>query len=236
MTTGIYALYWEIQDLIYIGQAQDIHIRYIQHISDMKNNTHSNYKIQETYHKYGKPTLFILEIAELSDLNMLEILWQKEFNSLESLDLIEAGQVGRGVYSNSSKYLKIDILKIFKFLYSSSYSYKEISEKLNIPKSLVQDIKRGASHLWLKERYPSLYKRMHKNSTTRYSANKPISSRLHGIKEVKCPEGIVYQISSITEFCKANISKVDATEHNFISGLGRVLTKERKSYKGWTLV
>ena len=44
MTTGIYALYWEEQDLIYIGKAQKIEKRFKDHLSKLISG-------KEKYHK-----------------------------------------------------------------------------------------------------------------------------------------------------------------------------------------
>lgn len=60
MTIGIYSLYWEEQDLIYIGQSQNIERRFTEHLYKLKNNTHTNYKVQKAYITYGLPSTNIL--------------------------------------------------------------------------------------------------------------------------------------------------------------------------------
>lgn len=99
MAIGIYALYWEEQDLIYIGQSQNIERRFSEHIYKLTNTKHTNYKVQNAYNLYGLPVLNILEQCEISELNTLEISYTKEFNGLDKhrgLCLIEAGNVGWG--------------------------------------------------------------------------------------------------------------------------------------------
>lgn len=55
MTIGIYALYWEEQDLVYVGQSQDIARRFTEHKRKLKNTSHTNYKVQAAYNLYGIP-------------------------------------------------------------------------------------------------------------------------------------------------------------------------------------
>ena len=233
MTIGIYSLYWEEQDLIYIGQSQNIEGRFKEHTNDLSKNKHSNYKVQDAYHKYGLPELIILEKCELSQLNDLEIVWQKEFNSLDSLDLIEAGQVGYGTNSNASKYSKLQILLIFRSLYLTAIPYQEIADKYTAKKSLVADIGRGKTHLWLKEKYPKQYMKIGTNRLIRKALNKPTIGRILGSKQIQSPDGIIFTIDNLTEFCNNHPEFIESSIHNFYVGIGRVLDKSRKTYKGW---
>jgi hypothetical protein len=223
MTVGIYSLYWEDQDLIYIGQSQDINKRFREHLNLLSKNKHTNYKVQNAYNNFGIPNLNILEECYINQLNDLEIIWQKEFDSLNSLDLIEAGQVGYGINSNSAKYTKIQILLVFRALYSTVDTYYTISNKYNVNKSLIGDINSGNSHLWLKTKYPKLYNRL----TNRLSNSLSISNCYKKLPIVKSPLGILYIVKNIREF---------ALEHNLQnSHLGEVIRGNRKSHKGYTL-
>ena len=47
--SGIYALYWWEQDLIYIGLSQDLFSRKSQHYRSLKSSTHYNPKLQNAY-------------------------------------------------------------------------------------------------------------------------------------------------------------------------------------------
>lgn len=49
MNSGIYALYWWEQDLVYIGLSQNLSSRKLEHLNKLKNNRHTNYKVQNTY-------------------------------------------------------------------------------------------------------------------------------------------------------------------------------------------
>lgn len=85
MTIGVYALYWEDPDLVYVGKSQNIESAFkARHCRKAELNLHSNYKVQEAYNLYGKPLLIILDVCPVSELDILEIFWTKELNSLHS--------------------------------------------------------------------------------------------------------------------------------------------------------
>ena len=42
MTMGIYALYWQEQDLIYIGQSKEIERRFKDHLRELEACIHCN--------------------------------------------------------------------------------------------------------------------------------------------------------------------------------------------------
>ena len=229
MTVGIYALYWEKQDLIYVGQSQNIEI--VQHILKMRRSKHSNYKVQQAFQKYGVPNLYILEKCLIDRLNELEILWTQELDSLNSthgLNIIEAGCVGFGINSNNSKWTLLQILLIFKLLTRSSYfTYEEIAQITKTNESLVKDISTGKSHVWLKDKYPYLYSKIRAGRKQRNSLS--YFSRINGkdCPIVISPEGIEYKVTNIREF---------ALQHKlYNTHLGEVIRKHRKSHKGWVL-
>jgi len=230
MLAGIYALYWQEQDLVYIGQSQNIKERFKEHLRKMRNNTHTNYKVQNTYDSYGEPNLEIIELTTLDTLNDLEVYWTKEFNSIaKGLNIVEAGQVGYGPYSNYSKYSKLQILKIFRELCSRSsfISFKVLGERHNVSISTIKDIHSGKSHIWLKDRYPILYSRMKSYQKHRYINRQNLRTHKVEIPIILSPEGLEYSISNIREFARDN--NLSNTH------LGSVLRGERKSHKGWTL-
>lgn len=232
MTIGIYALYWEEQDLIYIGQSQNIEARFKEHLYKLKNNKHTNYKVQNTFDLYGEPQLNILETCGLDKLNNLEIFYTKEFDSINNgLNIVEAGNVGFGTNSNASKYSKIQILKVFSLLYKTSLSYHSISGKTKVSTVTISDISKGRSHTWLQEKYPNKYISIEGNNILRFK-NKNIVT---DYPILLSPDGKEYLVkSSLTDFCKEH----NSLNHSCISsgkGIGRVLRKDRMSYLGWTL-
>lgn len=240
MTTGIYSLYWEEQDLIYIGQSQDIESRFKRHIRDLIGNRHTNYKVQNTYNLYHNPKLYIIEKCNISELNNLEVYWTEEFNSINTgLNIVEAGAgVGYGPYNGYSKYSKVTILKVFHYLYNTIISCRGIAEKLNVGIDLPKDISQGKSHLWLKEKYPEKYRLMYLNRDKRYRSNlgRSNNSARKASLEIISPEGIKYSgILNLTEFCR-NTAVLNKHVENSRRGLNRILNGSSIQYKGWTIL
>ena len=156
MKTGIYALYWEEQDLIYIGQSSRLEKRFNEHLVKLNNKTHDNYLVQRAYTRHDVPKYIILENCEIKQLNYLETLWTGEFNSLNTtngLNIVSPGQMN-GIYSSNSSYHYIRLLRVFSLLYSSTKTYKEIAEITKTNINLVGVIFRGTSHSWIVEKYP----------------------------------------------------------------------------------
>ena len=228
MTTGIYALYWEEQDLVYIGQSQGIESRYKEHLYKMKSNRHTNYKVQDSYNKYGEPELTILEKCIIEQLNELEIYYAKEFDSInKGLNIVEAGLVGWGVNSNASKYTKRQILKVFSLLYKTNLSVKTIANRCLVRNNLVQDICRGHNHKWLAEKYPDKY----------ILATRPRTSMRfnRGVKAVVIdPNGLELQVLSSRCVYTHPLLKHKNYESTRPS-INKLLDGRLKSYLGFTL-
>lgn len=225
MTIGIYALYWQEQDLIYVGQSQSIEDRFKEHIRKLKSIKHSNYKVQNTFNSYGEPNLVIVQECLVNDLNELEIYWTKEFNSINNgLNIIEAGKVGWGVNSNASKYTKRQILKVFSLLINRfDLSQEDIALRCKVSTSVCADIQISRNHLWLKENYPDkhlkLSKRTNKCNTLGFKAV---------VKNSNGEEFKVYQITSFVKQHFPNIHYKTAAE-----GLRKVISGTRNSYFGY---
>ena len=223
MTVGIYALYWEEQDLIYIGQSVNIEKRFKEHIRTLKDNTHSNYKVQYTYNTHSVPILIIIENCAFDDLNTQEIYWTKEFDSInKGLNIIEAGQVGHGPNSNNSKYTKLQILQVFRCLYLTKLKYltsKDISCKFMVNISTVEYIKAQQKHLWLKEEYPYQYTKM-------ISLDRRDKYLIPGGSYFKSPDGTVVHVPNIRKFAREN--NLNA------SCLTKVIKGTRSHHKNWT--
>lgn len=230
MTIGIYALYWEDIDKIYVGLSQNIESRFREHKTLMRNNKHTNYLIQQTYAKYGLPEFYILEKCKVSELPIKEVYWTNEFDALNKkvgLCLVQPGIVGFGPNSNSSKYSLIQILRVFSLLYRTNSTLQIISTKLKVPLSLVADISSGATHKWLQDKYPEQYKRM--------QGRKKNKNTLHTKPIVVSPTGEEYIIE---EYLNVFCSKQDTLNHAIKSssvGIGKVILRKRKQYLGWTL-
>lgn len=231
MTIGIYALYWDKEDLVYIGQSQNILNRFIEHKSTMHSQKHTNYKVQDAYNLYGQPKLIILEVCKIVELNDLEIYWTIEFDSINSgLNIVEPGLIGYGYNSSASKYSKLQLLLLFKELTRKNRTSSiRIAEKFNMEPSSVSLISFGKTHLWLKDKYPYLHKMMviYAKVSKDSGSNRQLSTKVDRLPIVVSPDGIEFEISNIKQFAKLNNLQA--------SHLGSVIRKERKTHKGWKL-
>lgn len=235
MTVGIYSLYWEEQDLVYIGQSVEIETRFNTHLWYLRTGSHSNKRVQSAYNKYGKPTLSIIEQCSSEELNRLEILWTEEFDSIKTgLNIVGAGDSASGTTAKNSKYSKANILKIFSLLYKTTKKHSEIVDRLHLPLYLVSDIAAGRTHYWLQEEYPEKFAKLVHNRDARVHCRKPqqqVLGRIH--RPLVSPTGIKYiNIDNIMGFCKDNKfpNIISAT-----SKISAVLKEQRKSYLGWQL-
>lgn len=228
MTIGIYSLYWEEPDLIYIGQSSNIETRLKKHLSMLKCNTHPNYKVQRAYDNFGAPTTGILDKCEILELDSLEATYISEFNSIGSgLNICEV-QSGNGIsYANpNAKYSKYKLLRVFARLASGNYSMQEVSSKEDVSRGLVSRIAAGTHHRWLAEEYPDKYAII---IATMFN-NKLHNSR-GGRSEISAklvsPNGTPIEFTNITKFCKEN------NLHQ--SAISMLLAGKRNSHKGYTL-
>lgn len=226
--SGVYALYWWDQDLVYIGLSQNLTARKAEHYNLMRKNNHTNYKIQNAYHNYGKPEFIVLEYCRISELPKKEIEWCNEFNALgpRGLCLVEPGIVGFGTNSNASKYTKWQVLKIFSYLYKGELTIKNIATKLNINRSLITDIVNGSTHIWLKELYPEKYEKMRSIDRRKlFNSQKPL------LALIKSPSDAIIEVYSVVDFYKKELPNISTYSHIY-----SVISGKIKSYNGYTLI
>lgn len=62
--SGVYKITNKVNDKFYIGSGYSIFSRWFNHTCDLKNGTHTNYKLQRAFDKYGFSN-FIFEVIEL---------------------------------------------------------------------------------------------------------------------------------------------------------------------------
>ena len=228
--TGIYALFWPTTSMVYVGQSQTINKRFREHISTLNRKTHANPKIQYHYDTYGIPELVILEICEIPELYEKEKYWTDEFDSMNyGLNIVEPGPSGWGVNSSQSKYSKIQILKVFSLLTTTSLANIDIAKKVNVNLRLVEAIRNGYSHTWLKEAYPDRYIKLSNKTKVKNTVARKAGSL---IKLLNLQTNGIYEIDSVVDFAK-NICK--DTSSAFSAGIRRVIRKEQYSFKNWVL-
>lgn len=165
MKIGIYLLYFDEIDRVYVGQSTNITKRYTDHKSALRVGNHTNYKLQNAYNLYGFPKIQILEECASSDLDRLEVYWTKEFDSFNNgLNTCYPGKGAAGGTNNhNSKYSKLQILRVFRALYLlNKVTDLSIAKMYNVHRSTVTSIRLGNSHFWLKEKYPQQYSRIKK--------------------------------------------------------------------------
>lgn len=228
---GIYALFWPTSNMVYVGQSQTINKRFREHLSALKRKAHANPKMINQYLKEGNPELVILEVCNINELYDKEVYWTNEFDSLNSgLNIISPGPSGWGIHSSQSKYSKIQLLKVFSLLTTTSLANIDIANKLNVNLRLVESIRGGYTHTWLKEEYPDRYSKLYSKSKV-----KNTSARKNGgaILLTNTSTGQICEVDSAIDFAK-NICKEHGTA--FASGIRRVIRKEQKSFKNWSLI
>lgn len=175
MNSGIYCLYFdnpETYGLFYIGQSIDIKERMYKHLSELKSNEHSNYKLQQFYNLYGSPKLEVLQLVNNIDLlNEIEIEYIKRFNSFHcGLNLTEGGEGNIGPNNPMSLYTKETYIKIATQLAVTDKTHKDIGEILNVSSRVVDSISSCNAHAWLENEIPELYKVLKEKVGNKYSA------------------------------------------------------------------
>lgn len=224
----IYIMYWDI-NCPYIGQSVHYEKRKRSHYNAMTRGDHDNYKIQKYYNTLKiYPTVEILVHCSLQDLNPLEEVLIKEFNSIDSgLNIISGGySVGYGTNNPASIYTKEQLVEVLTLLVDPLNSYKNITEKTGVSKDTISKIVSGSHHLWLSEEYPDLYTKMKSTDPKlRYSHSASALAQGKKYKRIMDPLGNVYEVTNTLEF---------SNKHNLPNGnLCSVLLGKRNTVKGW---
>lgn len=149
---GIYKIVNKINNKIYIGQSKDIEKRWINHRSDA-NNIHShcyNYPLYRAFRKYGLENFDfqVIEECSVEELNKKEQYWITYYDSF-----FNGYNQTFGGDSSSNTINKEKIIGIIKDLETTDLFHKQIAEKWNISREMVQGINSG--RYWRHDRvYP----------------------------------------------------------------------------------
>lgn len=225
---GIYCIYFdEHPNEFYIGCSSNLHTRKLDHISALKRADHPNNKLQNYYNKYGNPHIEVLEYCTIEALMDLEEAYIIEFNAYKNgLNMTngrENGGYGEG--NNAAKYTEPQYIEVLKLLANTELSCAEIANITKVSRGVVKSISGGRSHGYLQERYPIEYKAV---ATKKYTRDNSAASKGIEYPTIKSPEGELFSVQNIHKFCQ---------EHRLQpQNLHKVLTKQRKSHKGWELV
>jgi hypothetical protein len=239
MTCGIYRLIFANTNKCYIGQSIHIEIRFLQHISNIKNGTATS-KLMEAYNLYGLPKLDILVECYQEELDHEEEQSIDIFNSVENgfntNTYVYQAPIKKGVESGNSKYSKNQILESLRLISTPGNSIIEASKLTGIGKDTITNILGRRSHLWVSEEFPDLLKKANTvlistNTNNRIAYCKEKYTIL--AKQIKYPKvidplGNIHRVDNINEFSKVNgtISK---------SSLHRLLSGQTTKTKGWTV-
>jgi hypothetical protein len=226
MTIGIYAIYFEALDKVYIGQSEKIETRVISHKSLFKSG-HPNYKLARAYNKDSNPSYIILQECTISELDRLESEWITEFDAIHSgLNIASGGVTGnRGTNSGKSKFSKEQLELSFDLLCDPAKTINEIVEISGVSKIVLGQICAKSRHIWLHELYPDKSALVISNKHNRFSAAQVNRFKTNVI--LISPEGVEYTCTNRNKF---------AIEHGLNSGhLGAVIRNEEPQHKGWKL-
>lgn len=113
---------------------------------------------------------------------------------------------------------KLTYYNIFIDLVHTNLPMKSIADKFGVSNSIVMDISKGKSHLYLKKEYPVLYSIL--------EGKRGVQSRFAKLwPKVVSPDGVVYTIENSALFAREQ--GIDS------GGLSRVLNGKQLSVKGW---
>lgn len=227
MTIGIYAIYFEKLDKIYIGQSQKIEQRFISHKSLFKHG-HSNYKLASAYEKDPNPIYSILLECSTNELDIKESELITEFDSIHAgLNIASGGITGtRGVTSGKSKYTKKQLELTFDLLCDPTLTVTNIVNLSGVSRVVITQICAQSRHVWLHEDYPDKSKLVLANKTARFIAAQVNRFKTNVV--LISPEGIEYVCTNRNQFAK---------QYNLNSGhLGAVIRGEAVQHKGWKLM
>ena len=226
MAIGIYALYWQDIDKVYIGQSINMENRFTQHIYSLKTNKASN-KMLECYNKYGTPSFQILCTCSILDLDRLENFWIDEFDSINlGLNTVSGGIGGMSFLSPQTKFSQEAIEKSFFLLLDSSNTSRYISKITGVSIGVINSISALSSHAWLEEKYPKEYSIL---KNLKNSRRKSCQKTKYSSTNIMSPYGIIYNMGS--DSIKSFAKRFELNACSF----SKIFTGARKQYKGWIL-
>lgn len=236
MTVGIYCLRFIGTDKVYIGQSNNIKIRFYQHKYKLENGT-GTVKLQEAYHLYGTPMLHILLICTENMLDTYENLIIKHYNSVNngfnSYDESRGRRGHKGLQGDenpTSKYSNELIASAFLHIVDNPKdTLEKVSKIFNISISTLGAVTSLSQHKWLEDQYPSEYNELRNRKGLNQKGYKYCAEALGIIyPQIINPDGKVFEVSNLSKFARDNgLMK---------SNLCSLLKGHRKSHKGWRLL
>jgi hypothetical protein len=231
MTVGIYKLSFNGTDRVYIGQSNNIELRYNIHRTTL-NCGKGTKKLQEAYNSFGMPDIEILVECSIEELDANEISAIEIFDSVKNgFNTREVATHRSNLYGDlagNSKYTNAQIEEVFMYLVDNILTHREIIEITGVSKGVVSDISCGNTHMWLADVYPEKYKKLMELKGTNRRRNKMTAkSRNKYYPQVVSPQGIFYTVESLRGFCR---------EHNLNHGsFGEMLRGHKPNCSGWKI-
>ena len=78
---GIYKIENKINKMVYIGSTNNFERRKSEHLKDLSNGSHCNFKLQNDYNKYGKDAFVFFMIKNIDNKHSLKIEERSEIES-----------------------------------------------------------------------------------------------------------------------------------------------------------
>lgn len=221
-TSGIYKLVFT-SGKYYIGQAQNIAVRYRTHISELVSGKHFNFKVQQEYGECGTPGIEVLCQCLIAELDIKEPTYI-DINNENCLNILSAlPNQHRGENSPRAIYTKDKLLPVLEYLVNNpKVNRKDVSQRFGVDVSTVHDISGGRGRLLeFSESHPEL--------VAAILANKAHNTR--GINTVTLTNGtevVTLVTGQYSEFCR---------KHNIqTSNLSKVIKGARKHTQGWSII
>lgn len=150
MLSGIYKFENNENGKIYIGQAQNLGVRYNNHFNNHNNENLKDYntKFYRALRKYGfhNFTYEILELVDLNNLNAREEYWIEYFDSFNNgYNGNKGGDkvTERGEDHPCSKLSNKEVEEIKDLLKNTNISQYQIADKYKVSQSIISEINTG---------------------------------------------------------------------------------------------
>jgi hypothetical protein len=232
MATGIYKLSFPNTNSVYIGQALDIHRRYLAHLRSMKDGSSAK-KLQKAYDTFGEPSLEILLETTKEELSSAEAEAIEIYNSIANgFNSILTSTTNRifqeGQDASNAQYLNEVYISIFNYCVDGILADKEIAEITGSTWQVVGTIRKCENHKWLKNMFPDKYAIL-ENRKKQFINGPHNCAEARGIlyDTLISPQNVEYTVKNVREF---------ARQHNLHpSNLSDLLHGKFKSLHGWRL-
>lgn len=209
--TGIYIITCLPTGKIYIGSANDIPQRFRAHLSELRNDRHSNSYLQRAWNKHGEAA-FTFETLELCDPDRLVAREQYWLDTLQSYQR----HIGFNIRptANNAKHAAESLIKM---------SVWQVGKKMSAEARLKMSIAGKGKKKTLEHRAKIAQGNIGHRHTPESKAKMSYSSGWDWI--VTTPTGQEIKVHNMRQFCREN--GLDQ------AAMGKVAMGKRPHHKGW---